>query len=248
MNCSDCKNYLPDLILGELREQGIEDGVREHLRRCPRCRREEEELRRAWSSLDRLAEVEFPRRLSRSVLKELDRDKKAARRTKPGWTYTPSLVYLRAAAVILLLIFGVILGVRYLNQRGSEVDRGDRSALTVRPGVKELPDVDNTLNNYLDRSGEVLSRLQRGEYRVWEDLMADVFRNDIQGRAYFLLENLKADSAARPVVEELRAAFSSLLKTAREGKGEAPVPPSELDISRLLEEIRNCPRAGQGGE
>lgn len=241
MDCSACKKYLPDLILGEPPGEEIEDEVRVHLRDCPLCRREEEEFRRAWRSLDQLAPARFPRRISRSVVRELVREKKADTRPRQRWIFTPPLVYLRAGALVLLIIFGAALGVMYLiRDRGEEGGDYDHFGLTIRRDGQRTPDVQVTLDNYLDRTGDVLDRLQRGEYPLWEDLMAEIFRNDIQGRAHFLLENLSADSSARPVVEELRAAFSSLLKTARGREHEIATPPPGLNVPRLLEEIRRC--------
>jgi len=57
MDCREIKKMLPVFLDGEL-ESVLENTVADHLRTCPQCRREAEELQKAWDLLGELEPIE----------------------------------------------------------------------------------------------------------------------------------------------------------------------------------------------
>lgn len=240
MKCSDLHEYLLDYALGEPLSGETGGKVKEHLSACPRCRVELEAIRQAWQSLAPLERVRFPSHLSRSVLQELRRQIKPPLFSHLWWVSTPPVAYLRLAAVAVLLILGSIFLFRHAPWLQKEkIISPDYETLRFSPTQASLPDLQETLENYLSQSSSILDELDKGNYDSWKEVFRDIFTADVQGKANYLLENLRSDSTALPLVRRLHDTFWQILQTGRWREEETVHLPPEINLSRLLQEIRN---------
>jgi hypothetical protein len=238
MDCNQVRDYLVDSVLGG----AIPTSVASHLASCPSCRREKEELDQAWTALDRVQAVRFPRSLARETVRIVAEEEKIAsyspRRlifAPPAMDWRTGLAALAAAAAAVVVIYYAL---------APKEDRLiDQMASTFQADSSPLPDPAATLASFLGRAEEILSAADRGGYPRWGDVFRDIFGADLEGQARYLLDAFAPDAPARPAVQSARDALWALLQAGRGKEGEAVVVPANANVPEALRAIRTLREA-----
>lgn len=233
--CKKLQGYLLDRVLGEPLPGMVEEELREHLSRCPGCRRSYQETREAWQSLRNLEDVRFSRDLSRNVLRQIESEDRPAPFQFLGHSFTRrrlSVIAAAAAVVVAACLFLIFQG------------RGDRTgvvrlASTYSTRTPALPDVTTTLENYLEETRNILCGIREGTYNTWGSVLFEINSRDLQGRANFLLECPALPTRARPVIGGLHDAFWRILQDGRGREEEEVRLPPGMELEALLDEIDN---------
>lgn len=115
MNCRECKKKIPDLLQGGL-QNGEAARCQEHLRSCPACWQEWQELHETWTRLGVLPEEQPSPELRRNFYRMLELQRRASTQgERPAWwrldrlwvpTLRLSAPALRLAAAFLIVVAG----------------------------------------------------------------------------------------------------------------------------------------------
>ncbi|GEM_PF-5567303 len=107
MRCRDCEQYLPDFVTNALPKAEMQV-VREHLKTCPRCRKEQENLHNAFVLLDDAKQFERASTPAINLLPGIHARISARKRIRTPWVSVPRIA--RYAAIPLaVLIFALYL-------------------------------------------------------------------------------------------------------------------------------------------
>ncbi|MFH1037071.1 MAG: hypothetical protein V1789_00185 [PVC group bacterium] len=234
--CDELQGYIFDRVLGESLPPTAEEAVSKHLRCCPACRKIHEDARKVWGSLEAIKEVRFPRSLSRNVLGEaVFRPAFIRFFGRPLSFRQASLI---AAAATVVIASGLLL-VFHGFHPGEQAGRRTfiREAGTFHPRQIPSPDLTVTLDDYLEKTRNILGGVRDGAYNTWGSVLSEIISRDIQGRSNYLLENSALPPAARPVVGSLHDAFWRMLQCGRGRETEEIRLPPGIDPSALVGEI-----------
>lgn len=105
MSCRNAQVLLSAYIDGEL-AGGEMMRVREHLRSCPECRSEFEEVRAVKTMLGNTGEVEVPTGLEERLMAAVMSQEAPARAERPIWGWALASSFAAAAIALALLQFG----------------------------------------------------------------------------------------------------------------------------------------------
>ena len=114
----------------------------------------------------------------------------------------------------------------------------DYSASTVISSPRPMPDIDRTMNDYLQKAEAFLVNLQ-GE-KDWKSTLPGLIESDLTGRGNYLKSRLEAGSAAGRLVYRLHDTFLELLRAGRAESDQLPSVAGE----ELINEIRRFQSRG----
>ncbi len=234
--CDEFQGYLFDSVLGEPLPPKAEEALQSHLRDCPDCRKIHEEAGKAWEDLGRLKQVRFSPALSENVLRQVSLRPALIRFLRRPLTFRQTALFATAAVVI--LVAGLFL-IFYRFHPSPEVGGRTyiREAGIFYRGEMPPPDLLMTLDDYLEKTRNILGGIRDGYYNTWGSVMVDIISRDIQGRSNYLLENPDLPATARPVVARLHDAFWRMLQSGRGRETETVRLPPGVEPSALMGEI-----------
>ena len=221
-HCRSMSAYLVDRVLGDRQSRRRSRIFRSHLKTCPACRELDAQARRAWESLGGLQPGFCPDYIARRVMGRLA----ASPRSRPVRLRRLVLVASATGAAAAIL---VTLWPRPVPIVSPAVDH---SASTVISSPRPLPDIDRTLDDYLEKAEAFLVNLQSEE--DWKSTLPGLIESDLTGRGNYLKGRLEAGSAACRLVDRLHDTFLELLRAGREEAGQLP-PVAGVE---LIDEIR----------
>ncbi len=118
MKCKQIGQYVPDYFAGEL-EKDKKVLFEKHLKQCENCRRELEELRILWDNIGKLPDIQPGGELRSRFIEKVDAIKADVSVNQPGkniggklLVYWKSYPVLRAAAIMVLFLSGLLIGYR----------------------------------------------------------------------------------------------------------------------------------------
>ena len=128
MKCKQIGQYVPDYFAGELKKDK-KVLFEKHLKHCENCRREVEEDRILWDNIGKLPDVQPGGELRSRFIEKVDGIKADLLVNQPGKNigvkllgYWKSYPVLRAAAIMLLFLSGLLIGYHLGENSGVQKD------------------------------------------------------------------------------------------------------------------------------